>query len=172
MKAKVCLVGEGMVGKTSLIRRYVYDEFDDRYKTTLGAKITKKDMIAQDSEGERYDVTLSIWDIMGSDSVRNLMKEVYFEGARGILAVCDVTRPETLEALGGWIEAIRHVTGDIPVLIVANKVDLQEEEPGITDDLLSHAGTQFDVDNVFLTSARTGENVSRVFLRLGRLVVS
>ncbi len=44
MKAKVCLVGEAAVGKTSLIRRYVLDQYDDRYETTLGAKVTKKEL--------------------------------------------------------------------------------------------------------------------------------
>src|SRR3990170_698487 len=99
MKAKVCLVGEHAVGKTSLIRRYVLDEFDDRYIVTLGAKVSKREMtIALPGLGEVL-MDMTVWDIMGSRGFRELLREAYFHWAQGILAVCDITRYETLSDL-------------------------------------------------------------------------
>src|SRR5437870_2058230 len=98
MKVKICLVGEGAVGKTCLIRRFIQDQFDDRYISTLGAKVSKKE-IKVDGPNGGMDVDMTIWDIMGEKGFRELLKEAYFHGAQGVLAVCDVTRKETLDDL-------------------------------------------------------------------------
>src|SRR6266536_64204 len=114
MKVKVCLVGEAAVGKTSLIRRFVLDNFDDKYIQTLGTKVSKKELTSAvpDSSGE-LKIDMTIWDIMGQKGFRELLKEAYFYGARGILAVCDVTRRKTLDDLDDWIEGVYSVTGKI-----------------------------------------------------------
>src|SRR2546429_9381884 len=101
MKVKVCLVGEGAVGKTCLIRRFIQDQFDDRYISTLGAKVSKKE-IKVDGPNGGMDVDRTIWDIMGEKGFRELLKEAYFHGAQGVLAFCDVTPKETLDDLGDW----------------------------------------------------------------------
>ncbi len=114
LKAKICLIGDSCVGKTSLIRRYVHNEFDDRYVSTLGARICKKEMTV-DSEGGDVRVNMTIWDIMGEKGFRELLMDSYFDGAGGILAVCDLTREETFEGLKDWITAVRLITGDVPI---------------------------------------------------------
>src|SRR2546425_2377432 len=96
MKIKICLVGEAAVGKTSLIRRFVLDDFDDKYIQTLGTKVSKKELsVSQDGEAVKVDMT--IWDIMGQKGFRELLKEAYFYGAKGVIAVTDVTRKTTLD---------------------------------------------------------------------------
>src|SRR2546425_3064441 len=96
IKVKVCLAGEPMVGKTSLIRRYVLDEYEDRYIATLGTKITKKKVTvpAAPRDGQPVAVDIILWDIMGASTIRELLKEAYYHGAMGILAVADLTRKE------------------------------------------------------------------------------
>ena len=157
-KVKVCLAGEPMVGKTSLIRRYVVDEYDDRYIATLGAKVTKKEL---DSDQGKSAVTMILWDIWGNKNVRELLKDAYYHGAHGIIAVCDVTRPETLDELDGWAHAIRSVAGEIPVCLLANKVDLVEEQ------LLKEANVKaFAAARewpFYFASAKTGEHVEEAF---------
>ncbi len=93
LKTKICLVGDNGVGKTSLIRRYVLDMFDDRYITTLGTKVSKKEVeVSFPKENLTAHVDMLIWDIMGQHGFQELLKEAYFYGARGILAVVDITR--------------------------------------------------------------------------------
>ena len=76
---KICLVGDSAVGKTSLIKRYVFDEFDDRYIFTLGAKITKREMVLKYPELElEVDVKVLIFDIIGEIGFRRLLREAYY----------------------------------------------------------------------------------------------
>lgn len=168
MKAKICLVGDSCVGKTSLIRRYVHDEFDDRYISTLGAKVSKKEMTINSGEGD-IRVHMTIWDIMGEKDFRELLKEAYFEGAGGILAVCDLTRKDTFEGLKDWITAVRSITGDIPVVFVGNKNDLEGLMCSEVE-LSSLAGIYGSPH--FLASAKTGENVDRVFFDLAKHIMA
>src|SRR5207245_2267328 len=80
---------------------------------------------AAGSEPIKADVIL--WDIMGTSTVRELLKEAYYHGAQGILAVADLTRRDTLIALDEWARSIRSVAGDIPTYGVVNKADLEKE---------------------------------------------
>src|SRR3989449_3200053 len=83
MKTKVCLVGEAAVGKTSLVRRYVLDQFEDKYITTLGAKVSKKEMEFDVPDRDLHvQMDITIWDIMGEKGFRELLKDAYFYGAR------------------------------------------------------------------------------------------
>jgi len=100
LKSKICLLGEKAVGKTSLVRRYVLNMFDDHYITTIGTKVSKKEVRVFQPEKDRVvDVDMTIWDIMGEKGFRELLREAYFYGANGILAVCDSTRRRTLDDL-------------------------------------------------------------------------
>src|SRR2546422_9056104 len=88
MKTKVCLVGEAAVGKTSLVRRYVLDQFEDKYITTLGAKVSKKEVELDIAErGLHVQLDITIWEIMGEKGFRDLMKDEFFYGAKGIRAM-------------------------------------------------------------------------------------
>ena len=168
IKVKVCLVGEGEVGKTSLIKRFVYDEFDGRYLTTIGAKVSRKDIVVREGDESWINVSLAVWDIMGQSSLRELLKEAYFTGTRGILAVCDVTRKDTLSELNEWIAAVHKVTGDIPIHFLANKVDLVDEIDFEESDLRELA-TSYRARYSY-TSAKSGENVPEAFQRLAELI--
>jgi len=167
MKVKICLVGEGAVGKTCLIRRFIQDQFDDRYISTLGAKVSKKE-IKVDGPNGGMDIDMTIWDIMGEKGFRELLKEAYFHGAQGVLAVCDVTRKETLDDLDDWIAAVVKVTGNVPMEFLGNKSDLKDQmavsEADVREAAESH-GAPF-----LFTSAKTGENVETAFANLARLI--
>lgn len=168
-KFKVCLAGEPAVGKTSLVQRFILDQFDDRYMKTVGTKTYKKLLQLKDPDGRERNVTLMIWDIMGQRSVRHLLMDAYFEGVEGILAVCDLTRPETLKELRGWILAVRRVAGDyVPVVVVGNKVDL-EDACAVPEGEFLQFCEDLRAPYVF-TSAKTGYNVAVLFNRLARLV--
>lgn len=169
MKAKVCLVGDCAVGKTSLIRRFVLDVFDDSYIATMGAKVTKKEVGVQDDTYGNLMVNLLIWDIMGDKTFRDLFKEAFFQGAQGLLAVCDVTRKDTLTGLNNWIGEVSKVAGDIPIQIIANKIDMTPETEINEDDIRSYSASM-DSDFI-MTSAKTGENVEPAFDSMARHII-
>ena len=165
LKSKICLVGERGVGKSSLIRRYVLDQFDDKYVRTLGAKVEKKTMRIDIPEGQaQVEISMAIWDIIGHVGFRQLLGDSFFNGAQGILAVADLTRRETLPVLTGWVEAVESVAGKVPVVLVANKADLTTQAQFGVADLTEMAET-FGCTYV-LTSAKNGQNVEDAFLRL------
>ncbi|OGS49745.1 MAG: hypothetical protein A3K65_05310 [Euryarchaeota archaeon RBG_16_68_12] len=168
LKTKICLVGEHAVGKTSLIRRYVLDEFDDRYIVTLGAKVSKKEMDITTPDGVPVHMDMTIWDIMGSKGFRELLREAYFHGAQGILAACDLTRYETLEDLDSWVESVFRTVGEIPVVFAVNKCDLKDQGT-FGEEQIKLAVEGFD-SAWYLTSAKTGENVEALFRALASII--
>ncbi len=160
MKVKVCLVGDFQVGKTSLVRKFVLDQFDDRYLETIGTKVSKKIInVDNPSQDGILRVKLMVWDIMGRKEFGDLLREAYFYGARGIVAVCDLTRPETVDSLREWIDCVTRVTGEVPIHILANKADLEHkvDERTIADFAVPY-GSPYH-----LTSAKTGVNVEVCF---------
>ncbi len=170
MKIKVCLVGEAAVGKTSLIRRFVLDDFDDKYIQTLGTKVSKKELTVTSSENELVRIDMTIWDIMGQKGFRELLKEAYFYGAKGVIAVAEVTRKTTLDDLDDWIEGVYSVTGKIPIQFMANKWDLRDQAE-IGEEELIQATKAYD-STYFLTSAKTGENVEAAFQNLAQRIAT
>src|SRR2546422_10171907 len=169
MKVKICLVGEGVVGKTCLIRRFIQDQFDDRYISTLGAKVLFNETTTAEIYALTLHDTLPIY-IMGEKGFRELLKEAYFHGAQGVLAVCDVTRKQTLEDLGEWVAAVVKVTGNVPIEFLANKADLKDEMD-VTEADIRRTAEAHHAPHLF-TSAKTGPNVEEAFARLAKMIVA
>ncbi|MBU1159409.1 MAG: GTP-binding protein [Candidatus Thermoplasmatota archaeon] len=155
---KLCLLGDGAVGKTSLVRRYVHDSFDDRYLISFGTKVSKKTVTVSE-----VDADLMIWDILGQKTHESL-HSAYYRGAAGAFAVCDFTRRQTVESVATWIDGIRSVVGDIPIIMLANKSDLPKAFP--SEEIRSIASSKGC--EMMETSAKTGENVEEAFIALTR----
>ena len=169
VKKKICLLGDAAVGKTSLIRKYVLDIFDDKYIGTLGAKVTKKRVLIE-HPNENYDLTLAIWDILGQKEFERIQNMAY-RGAKGVFLVCDLTRKETLNSLLKWNDSIIKITDEIPTIILANKCDLIGHRD-ITDDEIQDLASQLNDAPVIITSAKTGDNVEEAFLKMGEFVTN
>lgn len=171
MKVKICFIGDAGVGKTSLIKRYVLDVFDDRYIATIGTKVTKKAVdLTNPATSQPVRVMMLVWDIMGQKGFRELLREAYFFGAHGAIAVCDLTNRETLDELKYWIKALSDVAGEVPIIFAGNKADLPAQAIVRQEDLNDLArkhGSQ-----AFLTSAKTGQNVEAMFRQLATSILS
>ena len=170
-RMKVCVVGTARVGKSSLIRRFAYNQFDDRYLFTIGASVSKTvlDVTLPGSE-EPWKVVLMLWDIMGEKDFMELLKEAYFKHAAGVVAVTDLTRPETFPDVGEWIRGVREVAGDIPVVMLGNKLHLVDFRE-LDWSPLAEASAEFSA--AFLpTSAKTSNNVQSAFSMIGRLALT
>lgn len=167
LKLKVCVVGPPSVGKSSLIRRFVYDAFTESYVATIGANMSKR-VISVTPVGSReaWSVSMVVWDIMGQRTFRELLLGAYFQGAHGVLAVADLTRPETFGEVAEWIAAVKDIAGDrVPVVLLGNKsdlVDAKKADLSALDAAAKNYGT-----TLRFTSAKTGEHVEAAFRELG-----
>jgi small GTP-binding protein len=157
---KICLLGNGGVGKTSLVYRYVENRFKENYTTTLGVNLlAKKVEIGPDT------VKLQIWDFGGQEYYTNLRKK-YITGAQGALLVCDVTSRESFEALDHWIADFRTEIADprVPLILLGNKADLEERREVGTEELGNWASSHSVV--LYETSAKAGLHVDESFVAL------
>jgi len=156
-KKKVCLIGSFAVGKTSLVRRYVSGIYEDEYLTTVGVKIDRKSFTVN---GE--DILLLIWDIAGRDDLQAIQKS-YLQGASGFLFIADGTRRETVDQVLEEIAALQSEhPGAGSALLLLNKTDLTGEWE-LEESAISDLRRQVPV---YLTSAKTGENVETAFADL------
>jgi len=158
---KVCLLGDGGVGKTSLIRRYVLDVFNDEYIKTFGTKVSKKVV-----ETEEAQLTMMIWDILGQKA-HSALHEAYYKGAHGALLVCDLSREETVLSLPRWKLDLTGIVGDIPIIPVGNKCDLERK---VSEETLRRMEEKMGWP-LTITSARTGDGVEEAFLALARRIL-
>jgi small GTP-binding protein len=165
---KITLAGDGLVGKTSLIRRYVLDHFDDKYTVTIGTKVTKKN-IKMNRNGEDTDITFMIWDIMGLTGYHSELHKKNFQGTKGAIIVCDVTRLDTLISLSTWAHQIKCIAGEIPMVFIYNKSDLIDKAE-VTETEIKEEAKKHNAPYL-LTSAKTGENVEKAFNLLAESIM-
>ena len=160
---KVCMLGGFSVGKTSLVERYVHSLFSDKYLSTIGVKISKKNLSVDGSE-----VTLVLWDMEGKDMYANVNLS-YLRGAMGFFTVADGTQRETLETAVTLREAALKVAGDVPSCLLINKADLKEQWE-ITDAMLAPLVEQGIP--ILKTSAKTGMGVDEAFVTLTKSMLA
>ncbi len=164
IQKKICLLGDFAVGKTSLVRRFVEGLFEDKYLSTIGTKVSRK-TIAVDGK----QLAMLIWDLAGSEKFSRVIGS-YYRGAAGAVLVCDLTRTETLYALERYAADFHSVNPHAPLIVVGNKADLVTERT-ITEDDLHTFGNTLQAP-AFTSSAKTGDNVERLFQTLGQALLS
>lgn len=169
---KIALVGDWGTGKTSLIRRYVLNAFDDAYIQTIGTKVSKKVVDLKIGERE-IRINLMIWDILGQKDYRSVQKHAFL-GVEGAIFVCDLTRRDTLDSIEKyWHPLMVSVVGEKPAIIVANKCDLLNVASFSLEDVEQIANAvKIGPENCYLSSAKTGENVEKIFMALSTLMMS
>lgn len=156
---KVLIVGNGAVGKTSLVRRYCEGSFTESRIATIGVDFQTK---LVDLPGGQ--VKLSIWDLAGQERFA-VMRPGFYKGGRAVAMVFDVTDPQTLNDLPQWRQELQGVIPTAPVIVVANKIDLEHT----VDPQAAHAFADSMQAPYHETSAATGEGVSAFFETLARL---
>jgi small GTP-binding protein len=160
LKKKICMVGHFGVGKTSLVRRFVDSIFDDRYLSTVGVKIDRKDVIVGSAS-----VTLMLWDLEGEDE-RTQLKISHLRGASGYILVVDGCRAATLTKAVELQRRIADQIGSLPFVLVMNKADLRD-----LWEIQDTAVAELDWPK-FETSAKAGSGVEEMFLALAGKLLS
>jgi len=170
---KVVLIGDAAVGKTSIRRRYLGEGFQKEHLATLGA-----DFAVTTKNFGNITVKYQIWDLAGQPMFKNVRPK-FFRGAFGALAVFDITRKETFLNISNWLEELYKYSGRgiVPVILVANKIDLENQEVKEEEIIaflkqLNEKTKEQAIDNFFLkTSAKTGENIDKVFEIIGKYII-
>eukprot|EP00899_Mesostigma_viride_P018005 jgi/Mesvir1/26205/Mv02389-RA.1 len=169
---KVVLVGDQAVGKTSLMVRYFHGAFTDRYKATIGV-----DFAFQKFDVAGLGYTMHVWDTAGQEKFRSLSQS-YYRGARACIACFDLGLPASLTSVKAWVNEVvtenqkatagdtKDVDGKVFVFLVGCKADAYHVVPKEDGLALAHLlGAEY-----FEVSARTGDNISWLFERIGSVL--
>lgn len=159
---KLVVAGEGGVGKTTLVIRYCEGVFKHDTRTTVGVGFASKEVKV---EGER--IKLQIWDFGGEERFRFILPQ-YCRGANAAILAFDTTRFQSLKNLPEWVDIIRNNAGDVPIVLVGTKVDVEEKRT-----VKAHEGEEFakknKLESYYDVSSKTGLNVDNVFAKVAEL---
>jgi small GTP-binding protein len=157
---KLCIFGDGGVGKSTLIHRYLTKVFDEDLKMTIGADFSVKDM-----EIAGKNVRLRIWDFAGEERYQVLMPS-YVKGAHGGIYMFDTTRYASLRRINNWLsffkEEEKRVGMKLPIIMMGGKIDL-EDKRSVTQDEALELAEKYKLQGYMETSAKTGQNVEEIF---------
>ena len=166
---KIVMLGDGAVGKTAMTTRYTQNFFDSDYKRTIGSDFAIKRLSLENEDDTETQVTLQVWDLAGQPRFESV-RQGFYRGARGGLLLYDVTRRRTFLNVDNWKEeAFKNLNGDIPLILVANKVDLKDSRVVTTEE-----GEKYAKKHKMMyveSSALTGENVEEAYSNLCRKMI-
>jgi small GTP-binding protein len=159
-KFKIVVIGDGGVGKTSLIRKFTHGTFQEDYIKTIGAQFTK---LEKNISGD--NISLIFWDIAGQNSY-NFLNPLFYRESSACIIVFSLEEnelgSESFKNIESWHEELKMRCGNIPVVIFANKVDLIDEN-SFDISKLQNIAENLKVFSYYITSAKTGQSVNEAF---------
>ncbi|MFX1329752.1 MAG: Rab family GTPase [Promethearchaeota archaeon] len=181
-RGKVILCGDPGVGKTSLLAQYVDDQFSDEYHQTIGANFLIKeidlskviDKLHLKNPKLKNDIKekgfkLYFWDLGGQKHAL-FANEYYFVQAVGAFVIYDILDPTSFDNIDFWVEKLKELSGEIPFMILGNKVDRNDERKVKIEEAKEKA-KKYKV-NYLETSAKLNENVDEAFESLAVLILN
>jgi len=160
---KIVVIGDGAVGKTSLIKKFTKGTFEKDYVKTIGAQFSK---YHKKINGDM--IRLLFWDIAGQDDF-NFLHPLFYKESKAAIIVYSLEENElgqnSFTHIKNWHEVLEKNCGNIPIVLFANKVDLVDENSLATTEILKLV-TEFNFLNFFFTSAKTGQGVVDAFTEI------
>jgi len=160
---KITVIGDGMVGKTSLIKRFTHGNFQFDYIQTIGAQFSK---YVQNFGGDTC--TLSLWDIAGQDEFFFLRPSFYKDSRAAIIVYSledNQHGKDSFKHVSKWHNDIKKFCGNIPIILLCNKVDLIDKNI-LDESKVFKLTKKREFLGHYLTSALTGEGVDDAFQAL------
>lgn len=151
---KICLSGDSGVGKSSIVRKYIHNKFEDYSEATIGAAFFSRDI-----EFEDYTLKLQIWDTAGQERYRSL-GPLYFRGCKTIILVVDGIEDVSIEKSHSWIKQIRYEVPEVYIMLVVNKSDLKLE---VSEEALKEICEMYGNMDYLHVSAKSGHNIEKLF---------
>eukprot|EP00163_Fabomonas_tropica_P009315 TRINITY_DN1910_c0_g1_i6.p1 TRINITY_DN1910_c0_g1~~TRINITY_DN1910_c0_g1_i6.p1 ORF type:complete len:224 (-),score=49.56 TRINITY_DN1910_c0_g1_i6:225-896(-) len=169
---KVIVIGDGSVGKTSLLDRYVRNKFKPTTRHTIGVDFAIKEIKLDDGS----PVKLKLWDIAGQERFQN-MTRVFYKGSSAAAVVFDITNRGSLQGAGKWKQDVdKKVTLEdgrpLPCILMANKGDLQDRPNTVTITEIEQFAEKHGFKAWCVTSAKSGHGVASGFKNLAREAVA
>ena len=158
---KICVVGDGGVGKTSMVLRYTENKFKENYIMTIGTNFGMKSIELPEKPEDK--ITLQIWDLAGQDQFQSV-RPLFYQGAKAIVYVFDLTRKSSLFNLFKWKTEVEKIVGSIPCILVGNKLDLVNyEKKKANKEEVDIVKSKLNAFCYFETSAKAGFNIENAF---------
>ena len=168
IRYKVCIFGDGGVGKTSLTHRFLEGVFKETYQLTIGM-----DFYVKKLEIDKKKISLQIWDFAGEEKFRFLLPGAV-SGAKGCIFMFDITRYGTFKNLIDWLAIAKEINEkenqNPSVILVGSKLDL-EGLRAISKDEANKFAKDYKFQEYVECSSKTGENVNEIFNKIASLMV-
>eukprot|EP01090_Pellita_catalonica_P013714 TRINITY_DN331_c0_g2_i1.p1 TRINITY_DN331_c0_g2~~TRINITY_DN331_c0_g2_i1.p1 ORF type:complete len:213 (-),score=37.42 TRINITY_DN331_c0_g2_i1:195-833(-) len=162
---KVVLLGEGSVGKTSLVTQYIHKTFNERHVTTIQASFLSKKLNVQGKS-----VTLNIWDTAGQERFHAL-GPIYYRESHGALLVYDITDNNSFIKVKNWVKELRRMLGkEVVIAIIGNKIDLERSRAvnkTVVEKYVQQVGAKH-----YHTSAKLNKGLEELFLDLTKRMIA
>lgn len=152
----IIVIGDGAVGKTSLIKKYTKGSFEKDYIKTIGAQFSKYD---EEIDGD--NCKLFFWDIAGQREF-DFMRPTFYKGSKAAIIVFSHTDDNSFDHIPEWHEDIKSHVGDVPIVLFGNKTDLVEED-NLDDVKIQEIIKDRNFLGYYKTSAKTGSGVYEAF---------
>ena len=166
---KLCIIGDSSVGKSNFLFKFIEGQFSPLHVATIGFDYKSRIITLPNFKKK---VKLQIWDTAGQEKYMSVNKNL-FQRVQGVILMYDITSRETFERLNIWLDIIKQMTNDIPIVLVGNKLDLEDNE----DDgrIIEYGeGEDFAKENdfdFFEVSAKNGTNVEKAFISIAEKIL-
>jgi len=163
---KLVIIGDSGVGKSNYLYRFVEGEFCQLHESTIGFDYKSKITMLPES---KINVKFQVWDTAGQEQYMSINKNL-FQRVQGIILMYDISAESSFQNLGQWMDLIKEYGNNIPLILIGNKIDLEEKRA-----VPKEKGEEFAKQNnlkLFESSGKTGVNVEESFRYIGEKIIA